>query len=58
MNSYNRLQAEECFLEVMTYSGKLKADAYLVPYATYEYAILLRDQGHLQAAMTNLERAK
>lgn len=52
------LQAEECFLEVMSYSGKLKADAYLVPFAIYEYAILLKDQGQYQAAMTTLERAK
>ncbi len=27
----NWSQAEECFLEVISYSGKLKADSYLVP---------------------------
>jgi hypothetical protein len=52
------LQAEECFVEVMTYTGKLKADTYLVPYATFEYAILIKDQGQYQTAMTILEHAK
>ena len=52
------LQAEECFLEVVSYSGKLKADQYLVPYAMFEYALLLKDQGQFQTAMAHLERAK
>ena len=52
------LQAEECFMEVMSYTGKLKADTYLVPYATFEYALLLKDQGQLMTSMATLERAK
>ena len=52
------LQAEECFVEVMSFTGKLKADAYLVPYATFEYAILIKNQGQYQAAMATLEHAK
>lgn len=52
------LQAEECFLEVMSFSGKLKADTYLVPYATFEYGLMLKEQGQTQAAMNILEKAK
>jgi hypothetical protein len=30
----------------------------LVPYATFEYAILLKEQGQFQTAMATLEHAK
>ena len=52
------LQAEECLKEVITFTGKLKADAYLIPYSMFEYGQILRDQGHLEAAMDTLESAK
>ena len=52
------LQAEECFKLVVSYGGKLKADTYLVPYALFEYAILLREQGNSDLAMEMLESAK
>lgn len=52
------LQAEECFREIMTYSGKLKANNYLIPYSMYECGILMKEEGDLQASMELLERAK
>ena len=52
------LQAEECFKEVMAFAGKLKADTYLIPFATFEYAIVLKEQGESEAAMSYLDKAK
>ena len=52
------LQAEECFKTVIEHAGRLKADAYLIPYSMFEYGQLLRDQGHLEAAVDTLECAK
>ena len=52
------LQAEECFKEIMTHSGKLKANTYLIPYSLFEYAVLMREQGDLQTSMEMLEKAK
>ena len=52
------LQAEECFREIMTYSGKLKANNYLIPYSMYECGILMKEEGDLPASMELLERAK
>jgi len=59
-NSINHfyLKAEECFLDVISYNGKLKADTYLVPFAMMEYALIQKDQGQLQVATTYLEKAK
>ena len=52
------LQAEECFKEILTHSGKLKVDNYLIPYSMYEYAILMKDDGQFQSAMEMLGHAK
>ena len=52
------LQAEECFKEIMTYSGKLKANNYLIPYSLYEHAVLMIDEGELQSATEMLSRAR
>ena len=52
------LQAEECFKEISTYSGKLKADSYLIPYSLYEYALLMKDAGEVQTASEMLSRAR
>ena len=52
------LQAEEYLKVVISFAGKLKADAYLIPYSMFEYGQILRDQGHLEAAMDTLESAK
>ena len=52
------LQAEECFKEILTYSGKLKANNYLIPYSLYEYAVLMMDEGELQSATEMLSRAR
>ncbi len=52
------LQAEECFKEVVSHAGKLKADTYLIPYSMFEYGQLLKDQGQLEAALDTLECAK
>ena len=42
----------------MTYSGKLKANNYLIPYSLYEYAVLMIDEGELQSATEMLSRAR
>ena len=52
------LQSEECFKEILTYSGKLKANNYLIPYSLYEYAVLMIDEGELQGATEMLSRAR
>ena len=57
-NMKSPLQAEECLKVVMSHAGKLKQDTYLVPYATFEYAQLLRDSGQVELAMQYLESAK
>ncbi len=52
------LQAEESLKAVISFSGQLKADTYLIPYALFEYAMLLKEQGMTDAAMEHLESAK
>ena len=52
------LQAEQCFKEIQTYSGKLKANSYLIPYSLYEYALLMKDTGEIQSAIDMLSRAR
>lgn len=52
------LQAEECFLKVSSHRGVLSRDTYLVPYAMYEQALLLKDQGALADALSMLEKTK
>ncbi len=52
------LQAEECFDTVLSYKGDLNRDTYLIPYASFEKALLLKDQGNVTAAMEIMERTK
>ena len=43
----------------MSFAGKLKGDKYLIPYATFEYATVLKDEeNQLEAAMRYLEHTK
>jgi len=54
------LAAEECMRKVISGGGQsqLKADKYLVPYATVELALLLIDSGDMAQAWNLLELAK
>jgi len=52
------LQAEDCFNTVIAHAGILSQDSYLIPYAMYEKALLLRAQDHQLEAMDALEKAK
>ena len=52
------LQAQECFEKVMEYNGKLKGDKHLIPYTMYEFSLLVRDEGRLEAALAMMEKAK
>ena len=54
--------AEECFREVIRMAGsdgaRLKADKYLLPYATVELALILLEAGDREEAASLLEAAK
>ena len=54
--------AEECFREVIRRAGsdgaRLKADKYLLPYATVELALILLEAGDREEAASLLEAAK
>ena len=54
--------AEECFREVINRAGgegaRLKADKYLLPYATVELALILMEAGDNEEAASLLEAAK
>jgi len=54
--------AEECFREVISSAGgegaRLKADKYLLPYATVELALILMEAGDSEEAASLLEAAK
>ena len=56
------MAAEECFREVIRLAGgegaRLKADKYLLPYATVELALILLEAGAWEEAATLLEAAK
>ena len=52
------LGAEDCLKTAMAFSGQLKSDTYLIPFAMFEYAVLLKEQGEDTLAMEHLERAK
>ena len=43
---------------ISRYSGRLRSDTYLLPYATLEYGLILRDRGETAAALEQFERAK
>ena len=38
--------------------GRLRSDAYLLPYATLELGLILRDRGETARALEQFERAK
>ena len=50
--------AEDCFEIVISLKGDLTRDAYLIPYAMYEKALLLKEQFKFEEAMDILERIK
>ena len=52
------LQAQECFEKVLEFNGKLKGDKHLIPYTMYEFSLLVRDEGRLEAALAMMEKAK
>lgn len=52
------LQAEDCLKRVIGLEKQIKDDAYLVPYATVEMAMLARDLGDHALAIALLEDAK
>lgn len=52
------LQAEDCLKRVIQYEKQIKEDTYMVPYAVVELAILARDRGDIQSAISLLEEAK
>ncbi len=52
------LQAEECLRTVVESANRLKVDTYLAPYAMFELATLMREQGQTEAAAEMLETAK
>lgn len=43
---------------ISRHSGKLKSDTYLLPYATLELGLILRDRGETARALEQFERAK
>ena len=43
---------------ISKYSGRLRSDTYLIPYATLEYGLILRDRGETAKALEQLEKAK
>ena len=43
---------------ISQYSGSIRSDKYLLPYATLEYGLILRDRGETAKALEQLERAK
>ena len=52
------LQARDCFRKVIQFDKKVREDTYLLPYATVELALLARDQGNIQEAVSFLEDAR
>merc|ERR1719410_1021367 len=51
-------KAQEYFRNVIECHEKLKGDTYLVPYANYELALLLKDAGNFSEAFELLETTK
>ncbi|KAL3868152.1 hypothetical protein ACJMK2_040986 [Sinanodonta woodiana] len=52
------LQAEQCFLEVISNEKQIKHDTYLVPYAVVEQAILCLHQERFEDVKNFLQKAK
>lgn len=52
------LQAKECLKKVIQSEKQIREDTYLLPYAAVELALLARDEGNIQNAISLLEDAK
>lgn len=52
------LQAQDCLTRVLKLDKEIQEDTYLVPFAAVELAMLARDQGNTQVAISLLEDAK
>ena len=50
--------AEDCFETVISLKSDLTRDAYLIPYAMYEKALILKEETKFEEAMDILERIK
>ena len=51
-------KAEKYFRNVIEFDGKLRGDTYLIAYANFEVALLLKDAGNLSEAYELLENTK
>jgi hypothetical protein len=52
------LQAEDYLIQVLELEKEIKEDSYIVPFASVELAMLIRDQGKNQEAISLLEDVK
>lgn len=52
------LQAEECFKFVINQQSQLQRDTYLVPYAQFELALIIKSDGNLSESLELLEKTK
>lgn len=52
------LQAEECFKFVIKQQSQLQRDTYLVPYAQFELALIIKSDGNLSESLELLEKTK
>lgn len=52
------LQSQDCLRRILEFDKQIKDDTYLLPFATVELALLARDQGDTQVAISLLENAK
>ncbi|NP_001153334.1 tetratricopeptide repeat domain 39B isoform X1 [Nasonia vitripennis] len=52
------LQAQDCLTRVLKLDKEIQEDTYLLPFAAVELAMLARDQGNTQVAISLLEDAK
>ncbi|KAL7294850.1 hypothetical protein TKK_0011777 [Trichogramma kaykai] len=52
------LQSQDCLRRVLQLDKSIKEDTYLLPFAAVELAMLARDQGNTQVAISLLEDAK
>lgn len=52
------LQSQDCLKKVLQLDKQIREDTYLLPFAAVELAMLARDQGNKQAAITLLEESK
>ncbi|XP_058809441.1 tetratricopeptide repeat protein 39B-like [Phymastichus coffea] len=52
------LQSQDCLRKVLEMEKQIRDDTYLLPFATVELALLAKDQGDTQVAISLLENAK